>query len=166
MSECPECKRISLEYDPARKRVWCLYAADCGFHTEIGSVPSRDAFHEQYGHGGRKVGPPAMTAADLERALRDQLERCFNRGLCEHPDDEGRDCGVQHCIEAVMARARRWGAAKALEEVKQLGRDAFMCHSLMTMPSLVEERPKHVHQCPGCAVAALSERLAREVEGA
>ena len=66
--------------------------------------------------------------------------------------------------DRAMDRARRWGAARALEAVEQLSRDAFMCHSLGGMPTLIEPDPPHSDVCPGCAVESHRERLEKELE--
>lgn len=35
VNQCPKCKRDSLERDLSTLRVWCLYAADCGYSTSV-----------------------------------------------------------------------------------------------------------------------------------
>lgn len=34
MKRCPKCNRESLEREPSSGRVWCLYAADCGYSSK------------------------------------------------------------------------------------------------------------------------------------
>ena len=62
--------------------------------------------------------------------------------------------GTDHLMEGLT-----FADAYALAAVDKLARDAFMCHSLESMPSLVQPNPPHVWKCPGCAVSALRERL-------
>jgi len=61
MRTCPKCKKLSLDYDPVRKRARCLYVTDCGYSEYVGD---RETF------AARRGGPSStgMSASELPGA--------------------------------------------------------------------------------------------------
>jgi hypothetical protein len=64
MRTCPKCKRLSLDYDPVRKRARCLYVTDCGYSEYVGD-------RETFAAGRDGTSSRGMLASELpDRASR------------------------------------------------------------------------------------------------